>query len=41
MGLTPGIQDAVTDRGLLDIIDGTPWITDLLTFFDFEFARAA
>ena len=41
MGPTPGIQDAVTDRELLDTIDGTPWITDLLTFFDFEVARAA
>jgi hypothetical protein len=31
----------VTDRELLDIIDGTPWIADLLTLFDFEIARAA
>jgi hypothetical protein len=31
----------VTDRELLDIIHGTPWIADLLTLFDFEVARAA
>jgi hypothetical protein len=36
-----GIQDAVTDRELLDMIHGTPWIADLLTHFDFEVARAA
>ncbi|BEL04457.1 hypothetical protein Q0Z83_026480 [Actinoplanes sichuanensis] len=27
--------------GTLSPIDGTPWITDLLTFLDFEAARAA
>ncbi|OJF12348.1 hypothetical protein [Couchioplanes caeruleus] len=29
------------DRELLDKIDATPWIADLLTLFDFEVARAA
>jgi hypothetical protein len=31
----------VTDRQLLESIQGTPWIADLLTLFDFEVARAA
>jgi hypothetical protein len=34
-------QDGVTDRRLLDMIHDTPWIADLLTWFDFEVARAA
>jgi hypothetical protein len=34
-------QESVTDRRLLDMIHGTPWIADLLTWFDFEVARAA
>lgn len=31
----------MTDRELLDMIKGTPWIDGLLTLFDFEVARAA
>ncbi|GIE81823.1 hypothetical protein Aph02nite_77730 [Actinoplanes philippinensis] len=31
----------MTDRRLLDTIHSTPWISDLLTLFDFEVARAA
>ncbi|MEU4626646.1 hypothetical protein AB0G04_42515 [Actinoplanes sp. NPDC023801] len=31
----------MTDRRLLDMIHGTPWIADLLTWFEFEVARAA
>jgi hypothetical protein len=38
---SPDIQDAVTDRELLDVIDRTPWIANALTHFDFEVARAA
>jgi len=38
---SPDIQDAVTDRELLDLIDRTPWIADSLTLFDFEVGRAA
>lgn len=38
---SPDIQDAVTDRELLDLIDRTLWIADSLTLFDFEVARAA
>ncbi|WP_433796812.1 hypothetical protein [Actinoplanes sp. CA-252034] len=30
----------MTDRELLDRIQGTPWIDELLTLFDFEVARA-
>jgi hypothetical protein len=33
--------DHRTDRGLLDIIHGTPWLADLLAHFDFDVSRQA
>jgi hypothetical protein len=39
--LTTGIQVTVTDQELLGTIQGTKWIADLLTLFDFEVGRAA
>jgi hypothetical protein len=39
-GLSPDIQDAISDYELLDVVDRTPWIVDSLTLFDFEVGRA-